>query len=77
MVFFQGGRRGDRDDLVAARVERRRHPLDVAALARRVPALVGEDHRDAAAVELVVQLGEALLAVLELFAVVVLRDGDA
>src|SRR5215510_2399800 len=42
--LFPLGRRGQRDDLGNPRVEVLRHPLDRAALSRRVPAL--EDHDD-------------------------------
>ena len=47
MVFLD--RRGctDRDHLITARVERLRHPLDRAALARGIPAFECEDERDA------------------------------
>ena len=58
-----------------AGIQRIGHPADVAALARRVPALVAQDHRNLLAVENVVQHAQAILELLELLPVFLVADG--
>ena len=70
------GRRGGRarEDRVGARVERLCHALDIAALARGVPALIHHHERDAGLVHVVLQSKQSLLQALELVFVLLGRE---
>ena len=72
------GRRGGgaRENRVGARVERLRHALDVATLARGVPALVHHHKRDAGLVHVVLKSKQSLLQALELIFVLLGRERE-
>ena len=70
-----GLRRGDGHHVEAPWIQRTRNAADVAALARRVPAFIAENHGDLLAVYRVVQLSQPLLQLLELLAVFFVVQG--
>ncbi len=72
--FLVGLRAGDRVDLIAAGIEGARDPLDVAALAGRVPALISDDDRDLLAVKDVVKAAEFFLQAVQFFVIFILGE---
>ena len=76
MLFFLACGSRARNDAVIARIERRGDALDGAALARGIPALEHDHHRDAPVVELHLQGAELVLFLLELLDVGLLVDRE-
>ena len=70
--LFMGFGAGNREHLVAAGIKRRCDPLDVAALAGRVPSFIGYDDRNLFAVEFIVQIPELSLQTVQLLLVFII-----
>ena len=65
---------GDGIDYVASGIQGPGDPLDVAALACRIPAFIGDDHGDLLVIEGIMQGVELLLQFLEPYLVLLFRD---
>ena len=68
-------RAGDGVYLIPPCIQGAGNPLDISALSRCVPALVGDHHRHLFPVKAVVELSQVLLQPLELFLILLLLYG--